>query len=519
MRTAIRIGLLMVVYHVGWCVNAQPWIMWESSYGGSDNDEAVAWAAAGDTGYVVVAWSGSEDGDVSGHIGTLDYWIMRLDLEGNLVSEACFGGSAFDVPNAVRATPDGGCIVAGRTSSINGDVSGGHGGPEAWVVKFNESDQIEWQRCLGGSNTDIANDILLHPDGGYVVNGYTTSNNGDVSDNHGGGDMWVVRLDPEGDVMWQKCFGGSGYDEGRNIALMDDGGYLAIGRTNSTDGDVSGGNGDYDIWIVRLAPEGELVWQKCYGGSLWETNYALQILSAGDGSFVLATTTHSNDGDVVGHHGGMDGWVTKHDATGTMLWQRCLGGSENDQLRSVAECADGMLLISGFTASLDGDVQGNNGSEDAWLVKLDAQGDLMWQKCSGGTGADSAGDAAQLPDGGYLMVGHSSMANGDVSSSQGQIDAWIVRFGSELTTGVSAHVPAPEPATLSPNPTNGSLSVTVSGISDASDYTLCDLSGREVLRGSVSSFNGIDIGSLQVGTYVLLIGCNGQQRALRLVVS
>ena len=133
-------------------------------------------------------------------------------------------------------------------------MSGNHGDGDAdfWVVKLSSTGSLQWQKCLGGSRDDSAHSIQQTSDGGYIVAGFTDSNDGDVSGNHGGWDVWVVKLNSTGSLQWQKCLGGSDFDYAYSIQQTSDGGYIVAGGTYSNDGDVSGNHGDMDFWVVKL---------------------------------------------------------------------------------------------------------------------------------------------------------------------------------------------------------------------------------------------------------------------------
>ena len=184
---------------------------------------------------------------------------------------------------------------------------------------------IEWQKCLGGTADDFANSIQQTSDGGFIVAGETRSNDGDVSGNHGKSDAWVVKLNSLGDILWKKCLGGTGNDYARSIQQISDGGFILTGYTNSNNGDVSGNNGYYDAWVVKLNSSGDILWQKCLGGTY--DDYARSIQQTSDTGFILAGYTFSNDGDVSGNHGFSDAWVVKLNSSGDIIWQKCFGGT------------------------------------------------------------------------------------------------------------------------------------------------------------------------------------------------
>jgi PKD repeat protein len=178
----------------------------------------------------------------------------------------------------------------------------------------NEFLSIAWQRCLGGSDGDRASSIQQTSDGGYIVAGSTLSDDGDVSGNHGDRDAWVVKLDADGKVLWQRCLGGSNLDSASSIQQTSDGGYIVAGETSSDDGDVSGNHGDRDAWLVKLDADGKIAWQRCLGGSIEDG--ARSVQQTVDGGYILAGYTESIDGDVSGNHGDRDALVVKLDDGG-----------------------------------------------------------------------------------------------------------------------------------------------------------------------------------------------------------
>jgi hypothetical protein len=228
--------------------------------------------------------------------------------------------------------------------------------------------EIIWQKILGGSSDDYAFSIQQTPDGGYIVAGYTESNDGDVKGNHENGDFWIVKLDKDGNIEWQKTLGGSNWDWAFSVQQTPDGGYIVAGFTWSNDGDVSGNHGSLDAWIVKLDKDGNIEWQKTLGGS--GNDWATSVQQTTDGGYIVAGGTYSTDGVIRGNHGSLDAWVVKLDGNGNMQWQKALGGSGSDSAWSVQQTTDGGYIVAGFTKSNDGDVTGNHGSADFWVVKL-----------------------------------------------------------------------------------------------------------------------------------------------------
>ncbi len=480
---------------------AQPTIEWQKCLGGSDDDEAHSIQQTSDGGYIVAGYSWSNDGDVSGWHDCRDYWVVKLNSSGDIECQKCLGGSDYDEAYSIQQTSDGGYIVAGYSSSNDGDVSGWHEGYDSdgnptydyWVVKLNSVDDIVWQKCLGGSDYDKAHSIQQTSDGGFIVAGYSSSNDGDISGHHGSTgypyyDYWIVKLSSSGDIEWQRSLGGSARDEAYSVQQTSDGGFIVAGYSYSNDGDVSGNHGmpgSPDYWVVKLNSTGDIVWQKCLGGSGYDEAASIQQTS--DGGFIVAGYSYSNDGDVSGNHGRGDYWVVKLDSAGTIVWQRSLGGSDEDWAASIQQTSDGGFIVAGWSDSNDGDVSGHHGMMDYWVVKLNAAGDIVCQKSLGGSANDDATSIQQTSDGGFIVAGYSYSNDGDVSGYNDWGDYWVVKLSPEEGISDDNNGLQPLAYTISayPNPFNSSCAITLSGINKGA----CSLVDGTVeiydLRGNV----------------------------------
>ncbi|GHS95363.1 hypothetical protein AGMMS50276_10670 [Synergistales bacterium] len=417
-----------------------PDIEWQKSLGGSGSDGTYCTYSiqqTSDGGYIVAGWSASKDGDVTGNHGDSDYWIVKLDSTGGIVWQKSLGGSMGDSTYSIQQTSDGGYIVAGWSASNDGDVTGNHGDNDYWIVKLDSTGGIVWQKSLGGSSRDYATSIQQTSDGGYIVAGLSSSKDGDVTGNHGYSDYWIVKLDSTGGIVWQKSLGGSGYDEAFSIQQTSDGGYIVAGRSNSNDGDVTDHHGDNDYWIVRLNSTGGIVWQKSLDWAGSDAGYSIQQTS--DGGYIVAGDSfrpyYSNRGDISGYHGLSDYWIVKLDSTGDIVWQKSLGGSGIDRAFSIQQTSDGGYVVAGESDSNDGDVTGNHGDNDYWIVRLNSTGGIVWQKSLGGSGYDVTHSIQQTSDGGYIVAGYSNSNDGDVTGNHGNYDYWIVKLAPDESGG------------------------------------------------------------------------------------
>jgi len=287
-------------------------IKWQKSLGGNGNDWAQSIIQASDGNYVIAGSSYSTNGNVTGNHGDRDFWIVKIDTVGTIIWQKSLGGVRGDVAYSITQTYDGGFAVAGSSDSTSGDVTGHHGSSlyhDYWVVKLSSAGTIEWQKSLGGTNNDEACSIIQTADSGYVVAGNSYSNNGDVSGNHGGADYWILKLNSVGTLQWQKSLGGTGDDKAYSMIKTTSGGFILTGYSYSNNGNVTGNHGDADYWIAKLDSVGSIEWQKSLGGS--STDIGHSIIQATDGSFVIAGESNSVGGDVSGNHGGIDYWIVK----------------------------------------------------------------------------------------------------------------------------------------------------------------------------------------------------------------
>ncbi len=218
-------------------------------------------------------------------IGTLWLGLSTSSLAQTIEWQKTFGGLDAEIAKATIETADGGYLVAGTSGSDDGQVTGNHGQYDAWLVKINRSGKLVWQKSYGGYNFDFVSAITETSDGGYLLAGSTTSNDGDLRGNHGGGDVWVINIDNVGNILWQKVFGGTGDDQAFAIKRVPEGGYILAASTTSNNGQVSGYHGKLDAWLVKLNNDGELLWQKTLGGP--GDDYFKSIALSVDGGYTL----------------------------------------------------------------------------------------------------------------------------------------------------------------------------------------------------------------------------------------
>ena len=433
-----KISTLILLVITGYLLQAQaPNLQVEKSLGGSENEFAFDIHQISDGGYIIGGQTASNDGNVTGNHGDEDFWIVKLNKNGSIKWQKALGGLGDESAFSVQETKDGGFVAAGQAGFSSGQVTGNHGMLDVWVVKLDVSGTLRWQRSFGGSNRDFANSIQQTTDGGYIVAGGSFSNDGDVTVHHGPNiyaDYWILKLDSTGIMQWQRVYGGSKGDIAMSVRQTFDGGYIVAGNSFSTDGDVKNVHDSVygDFWILKLDTQGKIQWQKAFGGSDYEQ--ANSIVQTADSGYAVAGWNRSpNDGDVTGNHGDYDFWIVKMNAKGKMQWQKSLGGTGGDVGYSIKQTPDDSYVVAGGTSSNNGDVSGNHGKQDFWLAKINSKGKLLWQKALGGSEFENAHSVDLTKDGGYVMAGSSgfqNVNNGDVTGNHGNYDFWLTKLSS-----------------------------------------------------------------------------------------
>jgi uncharacterized repeat protein (TIGR01451 family) len=384
-------------------------------------------------GFLVAGTGGAASGDIpAGTMGSGDVWIMKLDSARNIVWSKLYGGSKAERFGALQITPDNGYIFTAGTLSSDGDITLNKGSQDFWVVKLNQSGDIQWQKTYGGSRFDAGEHIELTRDGGYIVSGLTSSSDGDVSGitSLDTNDIWVVKLDNIGNLQWQKCYGSAYIDRGSIVKQLTTGNYIIAGEVDRNSGWVTGHHGfnRADIWVAELDQSGNLVWQKALGGPNYE--FLGDVEPTANGGFLVVGSSYSETGDVSGNHGNSDAWVIQIGAGGTIQWQKCFGGSSTEGFTDVQRLFNGNYIAVGNTASTNGDVTFGRGMHDVWIVSFTNTGQLLWQKTIGGSQHDLGGSINQLSEYEFVLMAQTSSNNFDVVGAKGLADLWLVKLSA-----------------------------------------------------------------------------------------
>ncbi|MEO8235547.1 MAG: T9SS type A sorting domain-containing protein [Flavobacterium sp.] len=465
-----------------WKMDEKGDLDWQKSFGGSGVDLLQSIKLTKDAGFILAGTSTSNKSEYKNEDskGDSDFWIIKLDAKGGEQWQKTIGGLGQEKLQSIARTKDGGYIIGGSSSSNKtekdekgtedkfGKTEDSRGNLDYWVVKLKENGTIEWQKTIGGEYIDELKSIVQTTDGGYILGGYSNSPvSGDKIDaNIGIGDYWIVKLNKEGLIEWQKTVGGDQDDNLFALTQTKDGGYIAGGNSNSG-----------------------------------ATN----------------SKTKSNTS-------GTDFWVVKFDNIGTILWQQTYNYGKTDVLTSIIENEDGTFLIGGYAQSeagngklgvgkkIAGDKKGIN---DYIALKINDKGEEIWTQTVGSKGDEVLKKLLETRDGGYLLAGTSKgEVSRDKNSTKGGSDFWVVKLKDKSK---------PEKTKITiealPNPAITFTNVIVNFDYTDGDATMYDLNGRLIKQTKIHGEHTIpmDLSNLPTGIYIIDIRTNNGQEGIKVI--
>ena len=420
-------------------------LVWNKSFGGSQEDKANSIVLTPDGGMLVLGFTNSNDGDVVKSHNQIDLWLTKYDTNGNLLWSKTIGGSMDDFGTSIIASNDGNYIIAGYSGSSDGDVPSNLGMHDFYISKITGNGEILWSKNYGFLSHDHAHKVIQTTDGGYFIAGYAdyagidgsggSGNNGgghgmgkvaSVS-KHGVGEYFGIKLDTNGNFKWYRYFGGTNNDRINDVVEANDGGLILVGYSESSNFDVTDNKGSYDYWVIKLHDDGELHWKKNYGGS--DIDQAFSIAKTGNNSYLIAGRSNSIDGDITNPHGNFDAWIINIDDEGKLLWQKSFGGSDYDSANSIKKISNGNFVVVGNSRSTNESII-NKGQNDFWAFEIDKNPNtsFIWQKNFGGSNIDIANDFVETKNKELIIIGDSQSSDNEVTSNKGDTDLFMVKM-------------------------------------------------------------------------------------------
>ena len=486
----------------------------------------------------------------------------------NILWQKTIGGSGSEFLKSVERTNDGGMILGGYSdSNISGEKSeNSRGGDDYWIVKLNNSKEIEWQKTYGGDQDDELVEVKQTTDGGYIAVGTSASGiSGDKTESSKGEtDYWIIKLNAIGEIIWQKTIGGNSFDSAQGVSLSNQGGYIIGGSSSSSfSGDRTVGLGGFqDAWVVFLDASGSIIFQKAHGANFTVTDFVTSIdggyvlgglqqlslaycyyvikanefgiqtfqrnyrgdfadfltnvTSTSDGGYIINGFSNSNAAnDKTENSNGLDDfWILKIDSLGNIEWQNTIGGNLGDACYTAIEASEGGYLITGYSSSdISGDKNEPANEADFWIVKLNNVGIIEWQNTIGGSFSERIPFAFQDVDGSYIIAGQSEsdISLDKTENSRGGYDYWVLQHSQTL--GIKDN-PLATKITLYPNPTKNKLQLNTQNqtINQVNIYTI---TGSKVLQLDIDTVSPIvDVSSLASGVYYIQL-YSGKNVALK----
>ena len=375
--------------------------IWDKRYGGDMNERVWDVINTSDGGYLLGGQSTSTSGTgnkSAAHFGGSDYWLVKVDSLGKYEWDQAFGGSGDDIMHSVHQDADGGYLLAGYSDSpgnTGNKTAAQIGGFDFWVLKVNvDATQILWQRTYGGSEREALLTMIGDPEGGYLLGGSSESGvGGDKSEPlRGLDDWWLVHISPTGNVDWERTLGGDLNEAPLDLIKTQDGGYLAVGysRSDQSGDKQSAGNGDDDVWIMKLTAQGDLQWERSYGGTAEDWGYGVR--QNGIGNYFVVGHSQSDPnflpfGKHAEHYSARDFWVLYLDQGGVKIWEQTYSGASgpnregNDLASKIVKAHDGGFVIGGHSNAdaneiksedayrADWQPDASDNLNDVWLIK------------------------------------------------------------------------------------------------------------------------------------------------------
>ncbi|WP_422572929.1 hypothetical protein [Methanothrix sp.] len=377
---------------------------WNRTYGGSSDDVGTYGQQTKDGGYIITGYTSSYGADApfSWLIKVQhrgDLWLIKTDAKGHKEWDRTYGGLGKDLGFFVQQTKDEGYIIVGGKKSFW--IVGNY---DLWIIKTDAKGNVLWDRTFGGSGEDLGFSVQQTNDDGYIIAGYTSFTNGKKA--------WIIEIDSQGNKQLDMATGRAD-SEAASIGLTKDGGYIIAGYTPSS------GSGKEDVWLIKTNSKLHWDWLKTFGGP--SRDLGLSVQETEDGGYIIAGLTESfgaGKGDV---------WLIKTDPKGDKEWDRTFGGSNFDSGASVQQTRDGGYIITGYNTITTDNVRSYSRLFNSanigrvWLIKTDSKGIELWTEAFGGTRNDWGNSVQETRDGGYIITGVTE------SYGAGKEDVWLIK--------------------------------------------------------------------------------------------
>ncbi|MBL7815337.1 MAG: T9SS type A sorting domain-containing protein [Saprospiraceae bacterium] len=502
------IALFFLIVHLVSLPAQNPFVVWTKTLGSSQYDYASAITVTNDNKYLVVGNSfsisgnGLPDGDFPLSRGNQDVWLVKLDENGSVLWKKNYGGSGGEFIFCINPTSDNGFIMIGATTSADGDATENKGKGDVWVVKIDSVGTVQWQKTIGGSENELGQSILQLSNGDYILGLYSLSNDKDLPINKGKYDVWVIKLNSQGNIIWKKNIGGSDDDEIAQITAIDNKTVAIAGSSSSTDGDMVGVLGDYSL---KMDTAGNILWKRSFGyynDTISSLRYSYAVTMNQKDLVFAGMRIVPNFSPNATLPYSWDFLITKSDTAGRRKWSKLYGGSDTESPRGIHSLPNGDIVVTGYTLSSDSIIRDNHGDLDFWILRLDSLGNLKDAHCFGGTKKDRAKGSIIDKKGNVIIIGDTDSSDGTFPQNKGLFDWAILKLNYGITNTQETTIETIN-IVESPNPVLDRLTIQIKSNSQP-HLRLYNITGTLVYQQqNLNPTTTIDMSSFPSGFYLL----------------
>ncbi|MBA3899253.1 MAG: T9SS type A sorting domain-containing protein [Bacteroidetes bacterium] len=514
MKKPYNFPLILSLFFITNIISAQvgpaPSIKWQKVIGGSQN-EGARFITGYNNGYIVGnhSTSGISGDKTMANFGERDFWVLQIDKAGNIIRQNAYGGTSDDWFSQVIGANDGGSLICGQSGSCNtGNKQGDcFGGSDMWLIKAGPDGNIQWQKTYGGSNGDGPNFMHEFDDGSILIGGYSAS---EVSGNKtapkkGESDYWLLKLDATGNIIWQQTYGGSRSHSLTGFAFDAQQNIYLIGDSNSDKGGDKSedNNGMYDFWLIKTDSQGNILADKTIGGTGIDNGN--KIILHHNYIYIGGYSNSGISGDKTSaHFGENDFWLVKLDLNLNIIWDKSFGGSGNDNLSDMKIIGDEIILAGYSNSGNDGNkTTASFGEYDIWMISADVStGAKNWEFAAGGSQNDDC-SSIFIDDNIIMIAGgsNSGVSGNKTFPSKGGYDMWILELDNPTSL---PKVEIRHNFKMFPNPASTMVNIEFPENSIGSELAILSLDGKTLKREKINSTNHImQLENLKAGIYLL----------------
>lgn len=444
MKNWFTIALILIWTGVSYGQEAS--LVWYESIGTEGDDKIITSQTDSEGNHYLL---GQIENQFGNQESSIDIFIAKYSEKGIVQWTKTIGSHGNDIGVAMLLDAHNELLILASSNSDDGLFKGNFGHEDLYMFRISAEGELIKTSKFGGNFIDLPSSIIETVDGNYLITGHSRSNDGDLTSNKGQLDFWILKVDYSGHLIWQRNYGGSDEDYTVKAISLHDGNYMILGHSTSIDFDVPDNYGDLDISLMKLNANGDLIWQESYGGAY--NDFASDIYELDNGNFLVAGSTFSNNIDISFNNGNSDGWIFEVTSNGDLIREKTFGSKGNDYIQSMLVEGNGTIRLLGNSSSELISDERNNGAEDIWLFNLNSEFEITNQLLIGGSSFENASSFALLPNDQILITGQSNSVDGIFIRSAGKYDGFIAKIKtSELNS-----ITAAGKISVHPNPSNG----------------------------------------------------------------